>query len=244
MKPVKSKRTERVLSSFLTYQFKKHFYRVYIQDQRTKSAPGGKQYLINHSSWWDGLLVFYLNQKVVKEDSYAMMSRKGVEEFPFFSKIGAFAVDPSSPKSLIKQLKLAKDLLNDQKSIWIFPQGKEEHIEKRPMTFMSGPAYLVEHADEHDIIPVSAYYTFRHDQRPELFILIGKEISSTVFDGMSRAQINESLKTECESQLDQIRMDLIEEQITGYSLFLKGFPTASEWLQFFKRLSPDKKEKS
>ena len=233
-KPVKSFRTEFILKTFLYRQFKKHFYRIYLDDQRKNVTAGPKLYLMNHSSWWDGLLIFYLNQTVMKEDSYALMSEKGLEDFPFFGKIGAFAVDPSSPKELMKSLKLSQRLLQEGKSLWVFPQGKEEHIEKRPIMYMNGPAYLHERVDNLQIVQIAAYYTFRHDQRPELFIRISDRVAEQAIQSQERDDKTNTLRTMHEAMVDGVKENIIYNEFENYRVFFQGSKTASEWLQWFK----------
>ncbi|MGD7043929.1 lysophospholipid acyltransferase family protein [Jeotgalibacillus proteolyticus] len=233
-KPVKSPRSEKLLVHFLHFQLKKHFYRIYLDDCRGDLPAGPKLYSMNHSSWWDGLLIFYLNKQVLKEDAYALMSKKGLEEFRFFGRIGAFGVDPASPKDLLRSLTVASTLLEEKKSVWIFPQGKEEHIEKRPFTYMNGPAYLHDKADDITIIPVASYYTFRHDQRPELFIRIGSPLKNEDLQSMNRKQKTEYMRVMHEKLVDSVKKDLIEDRTEPYQLMKKGSRTSSEWLQWMK----------
>ncbi|TMU86882.1 glycerol acyltransferase [Bacillus sp. BHET2] len=235
IEPNKSKGFQHLLAYYLIYQLKKHFYRVWIDDQRKEGTPQkGHLLLANHSSWWDGLLVFYVNHYVVKEDSYAMMSQKGMEDFSFFRKIGAFSVNPDSPKDLVTSLKFAEKCLQEKKTVWIFPQGKEEHLEQRPLTFMSGPAFLQERNPEIKLTSVSFYYTFRHDQRPEVFIRLNEEPLEERED-QSRKERTERLRIVMERRLDALKKDIIHEELSDFQLLLKGFPTSSEWLSFWKK---------
>jgi Acyltransferase len=235
IEPKKSRRFQRLLAHYLTYQLKKHFYRVWIDDHRESGkSPSGHLILANHSSWWDGLMVFYLNHYVVKEDSYAMMSQKGMEDFSFFRKIGAFSVNPDSPKDLVTSLKFAEKCLQEKKTVWIFPQGKEEHLEKRPISFMSGPSFLSERNPEIKVSLVTFYYTFRHDQRPELFIRICDE-GVDHNKHHTRKELTDSLRTVMEKRIESLKTDIINEDISSFELLLKGFPTNSEWLSFWKR---------
>jgi len=233
-KPIKSKKTEKLLNSFLHFQFKKHFYRIHLDDRLLNLEDGPKIYTINHSNWWDGLLIFYLNQKIFKGDSYAMMSKKGIEDFPFFGKIGAFAVDPDSPKSLIRSLQLSQSILEEGKSVWIFPQGAEEHLEKRPFTYLNGPAYLLEKNVNTRLIPIAAYYTYRHDQRPELFIRVGETINPSILKELNRKEITSFLRVSHEELLNSVRNDVIEEKLSSFTTFKTGSKTSSEWLQWIK----------
>ncbi|WP_226675102.1 lysophospholipid acyltransferase family protein [Rossellomorea aquimaris] len=232
IEPKKSKRFQQLFSGYLSYQLKKHFYRVWIDDRRTSVKPdSGHLVLANHSSWWDGLLVFYLNHKVIQEDSYAMMSQKGMEDYPFFRKIGAFSVNPDSPKDLVTSLRFAEKCLQEKKTVWIFPQGKEEHLEKRPISFMSGPGYLCERNPGITVTTVTFYYTFRHDQRPELFIRVCDEETGQT---SSREERTNMLRVHLETRIDHLKADIIQDDISGFEQMLKGFPTNSEWLSFWK----------
>lgn len=230
----KSSRTEFMLGHYLTWQLKKHFYRVHVKNEYA-SSNRAKLYLMNHSSWWDGLIVFYLNRYLMQEEAYAMMSKDGIEKFSFFSRIGAFPVDPSSPKSLIRSLQFADQKLKEKNSVWIFPQGKEEHLEKRPLSFMNGPAYLAEKNQDIDVIPVSAYYTFRHDQRPELFISIGPAVKQSEINDKNRNEKSDIFRQALEESLNQVKADVINEDIDLYKKFITGFKTSSEWLEVLKR---------
>ncbi|BCB04385.1 lysophospholipid acyltransferase family protein [Bacillus sp. KH172YL63] len=234
IKPKKSKSFQYVMGSYLVYLLRKHFYRIWIDDQRKGGKDGrGNLILVNHSSWWDGLLVFYLNHRMLKEDSYAMMSQKGMEEFSFFRKLGAFSVNPASPKDLVTSLKFAEARLKEKKTVWIFPQGKEEHLEKRPISFMSGPSFLYERNPEIKLTTVCFYYTFCHDQRPEIFIRICEEAEAA--ESQSRKDRTDTFRRLMEKRLDTLKRDIIEGNLSAFSLHLKGFPTSSEWLSFWTR---------
>ncbi|RLQ95219.1 lysophospholipid acyltransferase family protein [Falsibacillus albus] len=227
--PRKNSRFEWLLKKFVHFQLKKHFYRIWLIDLRKKpSSLKGKMYLANHSSWWDGLIVFYLNQVVIKEDSYAMMSQEGMERFPFFRKIGAFSVNSKSPKAIHKSLKFAMALLEAGRSVWIFPQGEEEHLEKRPLSIKNGTPYIVKRVKNIDIIPVALYYTYRHDQRPELFIRIGSERSG------ERQMEREDIQKELTKELDVLKADVIDEKLVHFSCLLTGRTTISEKMEWLK----------
>ncbi|WP_064091312.1 lysophospholipid acyltransferase family protein [Rossellomorea aquimaris] len=234
----KSKGFQKMLAQYLTFQLKKQFYRVWIDDRRNnRDLSKGHLILANHSNWWDGLMIFYLNQYVVKEDSYAMMSQKGIEDFSFFRKIGAFSVNPESPKDLIVSLRFAEKCLSEQKTVWIFPQGKEEHLEKRPLSFMKGPSYLLEKKPEVDVTFVTFYYTFHHNQRPELYIQLRNVDSKLLFrqEHHTRIEQTNSIRMLLEQQLDELRDNIINNNTMSFDLFVKGFRTSSEWLSFWKR---------
>jgi 1-acyl-sn-glycerol-3-phosphate acyltransferase len=191
--------------------------------------------IANHSSWWDGLISFYLSEECVHHDSYAMMAEEGISAFPFFRKIGAFSVNPSNPRSLIQSLNYARTKLIPHQAVWMFPQGAEEHLEKRPLGFKPGVAYLLEKEPEAIVVPITYYYTFRHEQRPELFIEIGPGLSFKAKMNQDRKELTTILEHLLTSQLDNQKQDIVHEKIEDYSLLIRGIRTVSGWIDTFKK---------
>lgn len=80
--------------------------------------------LANHFSWWDGFLIYYLNQKVFKKRFHVMVIEETVQKVSFFKYMGAFSVSKNS-RQMLTSLDYAADLLCDpQNLVLIFPQGK------------------------------------------------------------------------------------------------------------------------
>ncbi|WP_059351017.1 lysophospholipid acyltransferase family protein [Bacillus coahuilensis] len=218
---------------YLTLLLKWNFYHIYIEDLRRNKTSKGI-YMFNHSSWWDGLLVFYLNYTYLKEDAYAFMSEDGLSKFPFFKKLGAFPVNSHSYKSVVKALQFGVDRIKEGKTVFIFPQGKEEHLEKRPLQFMSGLSYMIEKTPNVKIIPVTFYYTFRHDQKPELFIRIGEEWDETE-EVADRKGLTYKLERLMEHEIDQVKNVIIQEDVKHYTSLVRGRLTVSEWMTVLKK---------
>ncbi|WP_454804097.1 lysophospholipid acyltransferase family protein [Mucilaginibacter phyllosphaerae] len=81
-------------------------------------------FLANHFSWWDGFLMYYLNQKVFKKRFHVMVIEETVQKVSFFKYMGAFSVSKNS-RQMLASLDYAADLLCDpQNLVLIFPQGK------------------------------------------------------------------------------------------------------------------------
>ncbi|MEB0261063.1 MULTISPECIES: lysophospholipid acyltransferase family protein [unclassified Mucilaginibacter] len=80
--------------------------------------------LANHFSWWDGFLMYYLNEKVFKKSFHVMVIEETVQKVSFFKYMGAFSVSKNS-REMLASLDYAAQLLNDPKNlVLIFPQGK------------------------------------------------------------------------------------------------------------------------
>ncbi|WP_078391296.1 lysophospholipid acyltransferase family protein [Shouchella patagoniensis] len=83
--------------------------------------------LANHSSWRDGMIALFLSKRFIKHDEYVMMNETGLKQFPFFSHVGAYSVQPQKPKDVLTSLTYTVSLLQQGKAVWLFPQGKKCH---------------------------------------------------------------------------------------------------------------------
>lgn len=178
-------------------------------------------FIANHSSWWDGLLFFFLNRTVWKHDIHMMMHEKNLKKYKFFRNLGAFSIDKQNPKDIIRSLQYAEELLKGGKSVVLFPQGDEFHQEIRPLTFHSGIGYMLEKHPEVPVIPITFYYSFRHEQKPEVWIHQGSSLSIEEIPGATRKEKSASLQRILTSQLDGLRENVIAEDTSAFKDLLR-----------------------
>ncbi|MDV2683299.1 hypothetical protein RYX56_02815 [Alkalihalophilus lindianensis] len=84
-------------------------------------------------------------------------------------------------------------------------------------------------------VPITYYYTFRHEQRPELFIEVGPGLSFKDKMNQDRKELTTILEHILTSQLDKQKQYIVQERIEEYSSLIRGNRTASEWLDTFKK---------
>ena len=99
---------------------RKQFHRLY----RADDLPTPGLMLATHGSWWDGMILFHLDQTVLRHDPYVMIDQHGLERFPFFTRLGGFSIDRSSFGEIKQSLQYAKERLADGSSVWMFPLGR------------------------------------------------------------------------------------------------------------------------
>ncbi|MRX73503.1 acyl-phosphate glycerol 3-phosphate acyltransferase [Bacillus lacus] len=208
----------------LFYQYnrqlmKRHFHSISLQTPDT--LPEHALVCINHSSWWDGLILFHLNQRILKQDMYAMMHEHGLKKHPFFRKIGAFSVDRNYPRKILQSIKYASELLHSGKTVALFPQGEEMHLETRPLTFMPGAVKLLEENPSVPLLPVVFYYSFGHFQKQEIFIKIGNPLYISDLPGNDRKSKNRVLEQYMEEMLNAVKQDVIAESFKGMQILQK-----------------------
>lgn len=177
-------------------------------------------YIVNHSCWWDGLIVFHLNQTILKIDGIVMMGREGLAKYPFFRKLGAFSVDTSSPGGIKTSLAYATRQLAAGKQLFMFPQGEETHLEKRPLRFFSGVAYLHQKLPEVPVVPILFYHGLFHHQLPDWYIHIGQPLMCD--ETCSKKEITRYYEAEVEQQLDSLKARVVSDSSESFTPILRG----------------------
>ncbi|WP_461448980.1 1-acyl-sn-glycerol-3-phosphate acyltransferase [Mucilaginibacter sp.] len=80
--------------------------------------------IANHFSFWDSLILFWVNEKLFKKKAYVMVLEETMRKERFLKYGGAFSVG-KQPKEIIEALNFASNLLNEPGNlVLIYPQGK------------------------------------------------------------------------------------------------------------------------
>lgn len=170
-------------------------------------------YIMNHSSWWDGLLVYYAIRRASIKDHYMMMDKEQMKLYRFFRKIGAFSIEKTSLKGILESLHYAGELLDRGACVWLFPQGEIYHSDVRPLRFQSGTGYLLTKCNEAAVVPVTMISAMLRHQKPEASLWAGDPIIED-WKGFGRKKTVEKLCLSLEKQLDDHRQLVIEERNT------------------------------
>lgn len=183
---------------------KRYFHKVWLTIE--EPLPQNALFIANHSSWWDGLIFFQLEKRQKVPPIYMMTHEDGMKQVPIFQWIGAFSVNPHSAKHVMQSLRYAQKLLDQGKSVALFPQGAEEHLEARPLHFEKGAAYLAIKYPYIPVIPVTIYYTHRYTKKAEVWIAIGSAIHKGEKNKEDLTQHFEEIVT---AQLNTLKQDVV-----------------------------------
>jgi 1-acyl-sn-glycerol-3-phosphate acyltransferase len=181
----------------------------------------------NHTNWWDGLIIYLLTRQMRHKAVYCMMEEKQLKHYRFFTWLGAFSVDLSSPLRSAASLRYAQRLLQKRETaIWIFPQGRiarpNEPVEIRP-----GTDYLAQTSPHALLVPVAMRYDFFREDRPNCLIEIGHPFPAIEnAEGRIAKEINESFARLTQSAQDQ--------DLAGFSLLFQPRWTINKRWQWVK----------
>ncbi|OWA36312.1 hypothetical protein B9G55_09750 [Saccharibacillus sp. O16] len=161
-------------------------------------------YIANHSSWWDGLLLFHLWRRSGENHHYVMMDEQQLSKYRFFRKLGAYSVDKSSAGASRASLRYSEDLLLAGNRVWLFPQGDIRHLESRPLILQSGAAHLLRRVPQAAVVPVTFYYTQGLHSKSEVSLEVGRPLMED-WSVLDRSAIMAMLQDELQRQLDRHR---------------------------------------
>ncbi len=201
--------------------------------------PPGQQpavYVMNHSSWWDGLLVYAAVTRHSERSHYMMMEERQLARYRFFRRIGAFSIDQSSTAGIRASFRYAAGLLKEGHSVWLYPQGEIAHLERRPLGFRSGAGLLLQLVPEATAVPVTLYARFGFHQKPEAALRFGNPIQRD-WHAAGRAEIARELEEAVTTQLDQMRQQSIDDPYDGLNAGVALFPASRSVQDTFDKLA-------
>lgn len=186
-------------------------------DHLQRHATGTPQLLYaNHSSWWDGLIMFQL-ARVCKLDLYAMMEEKQLRQYPFHRKLGAFSVVRTRPREALKSIEYASNLLrHTSRTLLIFPQGQTAPNDTRPLKFYNGAARIIECVGEIDLLPVALRYEFLDEFRPQIFARVGAAERIEATSDFNAKQLTNYMAEKLTHTLDSVHADVIARNFADY----------------------------
>lgn len=194
----------RFFSFYTKWKLKRSFKQVWINQEYEPDKDSRTVYFLNHNSWWDGLLPLYLNEYFFHQNARAIMEEKQMRKHTFFSKIGAFSIDLSNPRSIVRSMRYALSSLEREKAcLFIYPEGKITPVSESTPEFKNGLSWLYKNTADIDFVPIGIYSHSFRSAKPELYILIGDSVDHD--KSLNSITLNNNLEYDLGQILKQIR---------------------------------------
>ncbi len=199
-----------------------------------------------HSNWWDGIVGYNLCNRLCKKEIRLMIEE--LNRFPLLRRAGGFSVNKKSPQASMESLKYSVRAMKDLNAIlYLFPQGIINPPDHRPIEFQTGLAYIAQKAVKEygkiNLIPVAVNYFFLRDNRPEVWVEMGKSIELTDAK-IDRKEYSDYLAKELETLCDNQIKDVSNANFKGYeTLFQQKLAWYREFEQNLKKIKNKRKNK-
>ena len=171
-----------VFEKYLNRLFKKNFHSINVLNKLPETKKELPLIVIpNHSYWWDGFFIYYLNKNYLNRKFHILMLEDQLKKYWFFRKLGAFSIDLNNNFKIYKTLKYTAEILNEKPAplLNIYPQGVLEPVHKRPLGFKDGINTLIKlYKGDIQIMPLGMKILNLKEQKPEVFFYSDKVITA------------------------------------------------------------------
>ncbi len=197
----------------------------------------------NHAYWWDGFWSQLCTEEFFHQRLHIIIEFQQLQKHRFFTRIGAFSLDQSRPRSLPATLNYAAELLSDhherQNALWIFPQGKIENVDKRPLVFYRGTASIVSRLLEKVpgvyLVSVVSRIEYLEEQKPELFLSFREPhlVSGENFPGADN--LTAYMREMTENHLDELDEKIRNRRLGDTMTIIRGRASVNRKSEAFGR---------
>ena len=165
---------EAVFSSFLHGLLRRSFHSMRLVGE-IPALDADQPLLIvpNHGTWWDGFFVYILNRMLFRRKLYLMMLDRQLARYRFFSRVGAFGIEPGLRRGVLESLRYSASVLREPgNALCVFPQGELRYHALRPLAYRKGLERVLALCDRPvQILPLGIRCELLGDQRAEAFFM-------------------------------------------------------------------------
>ncbi|AOS83789.1 glycerol acyltransferase [Chlorobaculum limnaeum] len=229
-------------------QFRRHFHSLRVQ--MPPELPGMETsipviFYGNHAYWWDGFWSQLCTELYFRQNLYIIIEYAQLVKHQFFTRLGAFSIDRSNARSAIGTLDYAAECLTTssarQNALWIFPQGRIEHVDKRPLVFFRGTAGIAQRVfkkrESIYLVSVVSRIEYLEEQKPELFLSFGSPELLKKSDWNGLDALTSFMQTATESHLDKVTQAVVERRLDGFDVVIRGSESINRRVEAFRSLS-------
>ncbi len=219
---------DKIFRIYIHRLIRKYFNAIYRQGEIPVIEENKPLLLLpNHSTWWDGFLIYWINETFFRRPLYLMMLEEQLRKYPFFSRIGAYSINPGRIKDVKESLDYTIDILEREEIpsplVCIYPQGELKTACVRPLGIKTGYNWIIQNSRQDiQVLPLAIRMEFTDQQRPEIFFRFDEIFQSNEELNPSPVALDHILS----SLLDQIEESLDRKE-KGY-LYWTGSKSVSE----------------
>lgn len=210
----KSRSFDALFSRYNTfYLLRRHFRFIGISGDLQPGSAGNRPvlYIMNHSSWWDGLLAYHAARMLTRRRQYFMMEEEQLRKFQFFRRLGAYSINRDEPADVRASLRYTARLLGEGGSVWLYPEGELLPLERRPLQLKEGAAVVLRLCPDAAVVPVTLYHGLFFHPKPEATLLAGEPLMQP-WKELDRSSISALLASCLEDQLDSHRQLILDHK--------------------------------
>jgi hypothetical protein len=166
----------RLFQFYLKHSLLKDFHAVYLLTP-IPEIPNSNALILapNHSSWYDGFIPYFINQKYFQREFHILMLEEQLLRFHFFRKLGALGIRPDQAADIKSGITYMNTILKPKSLLVYFPQGKIVPDAVPEFQLQQGLRLL---KPQHPtvVLPMRMHIESLNERKPALFISFGNLI--------------------------------------------------------------------
>jgi 1-acyl-sn-glycerol-3-phosphate acyltransferase len=142
--------------------------------------------------------------------------------YPFFEKLGFFAVEPGTTRGARRFLAVSQEVLaRPDTALWIAAEGRLADPRERPVRLRSGIGHLAARVRNAVLLPLALEYPFWEEKSPEALARFGEEVPSGDAD-LDAADWTPILEECLQSALDTLAAEALSRDHARWEALLRG----------------------
>lgn len=220
---------------------RRSFHTVHLLGEPPQFEDDGRTPLLvclNHSSWWDVLMAFYIEKEFFGWDLYGVMDERQLQRYRLFTNLGMIGVDRTSLAGAREFLDYTETLLRGQRrALWLTPQGAMLSNRERPIVFQPGLAHLAQRLGNFHIARVALHYEFWDDKQPEAFVSISPVEHVTIGADFRRREFLHTQERRLETELETLLTAVRKRDPSQFASLLHGASGVSPTYDILRALA-------
>lgn len=244
----RSRAYTRWFSWYSRRQFKRHFHAVRVSvpaETLDMQLDYPVIFYCNHAYWWDGFWSQLCTESFFRQNLYIIIEYPQLSRHRFFTRLGAFSIDRSRPRSTVRTLDYAAERLTEkshnQNALWVFPQGMIEHVDKLPIRFFNGTSSIVSRVLQKTagiyLVSVVSRIEYLDDQRPDLFLSfkVPELVEKTGYPGQKT--LTRHMQDTTIDHLAILKEKIMARDMEDFQLLVKGAESINTKVERLKKLA-------
>jgi 1-acyl-sn-glycerol-3-phosphate acyltransferase len=134
---------------------------------------------LNHPSWWDPVVGFFLAQVYFGgRRHFAPIDAAALQRYRFLGKLGLFGVAQNSARGAAAFLRVGRAILHEpDAALWITAQGEFTDVRARPVVLRQGVGHLARDFPTVAFVPLAIEYVFWQERSPEVLLHFGEPVA-------------------------------------------------------------------
>ena len=173
----------------------------------------------NHPSWWDGeLFPWLLATMFAHRRGYVPIEASMLKRYPFFGRLGAFAVAPGYTGAAAFLAIGEAALGRDDGLLLMNAEGRFRDVRERPLQVATGLSHLGKRVPAARFVPLAIETIFWDERRPNMLLRFGDPVAAEALRAGGQAVLADALA----ATMDALAADAATRDPARFTTLLAG----------------------